>query len=99
MTRTIILLVYLFLPVLGFAQSTEWDAPLRASLNKMADTLSSTLKPWTVPDRIFLASEFGAVADGKTVNTLAIQKAIDACASAGGGVLVKGGPTSRAPSC
>lgn len=36
--------------------------------------------------------EFGAVGDGKTKNTAAIQRAIDACASSGGGeVRVAGG--------
>lgn len=33
-------------------------------------------------------SEFGAVADGETVNTEAIQKAIDACSEAGGGKVI-----------
>lgn len=32
--------------------------------------------------------EFGAVGDGKTLNTAAIQAAIDACAEAGGGLVV-----------
>lgn len=32
--------------------------------------------------------QFGAVADGKTVNTKAIQKAIDACADSGGGRVI-----------
>ncbi|MEM6643186.1 MAG: glycoside hydrolase family 28 protein [Bacteroidota bacterium] len=37
-------------------------------------------------------AEFGAINDGQTLNTLAVQKAIDACTSAGGGrVLVDGG--------
>jgi polygalacturonase len=36
----------------------------------------------------FLITDFGAVADAKTVNTKAIQAAIDRCASAGGGVVV-----------
>ena len=42
----------------------------------------------------FLKSEtfdiktFGAVADGKTINTLAIQKAIDKCKDAGGGTVL-----------
>jgi len=36
----------------------------------------------------FVISDFGAVADAKTVNTKAIQAAIDKCAAAGGGVVV-----------
>ena len=41
---------------------------------------------------VFNIKDFGAVADGKTLNTQAIQKAIDACFESGGGqVLVEGG--------
>src|ERR1022692_968333 len=36
----------------------------------------------------FVISDFGAVADAKTVNTEAIQAAIDRCAASGGGVVV-----------
>lgn len=32
----------------------------------------------------FVVTDYGAVADGKTVNTKAIQAAIDKCASSGG---------------
>lgn len=40
----------------------------------------------------FHIRDFGAIADGKTLNTAAIQSAIDACAEAGGGrVIVSGG--------
>ncbi len=35
----------------------------------------------------FVVSAFGAVADGTTLNTAAIQKAIDAAETAGGGVV------------
>ncbi len=37
--------------------------------------------------KVFAANDFGAVNDGKTINTSAIQKAIDACAENGGGVV------------
>ena len=37
--------------------------------------------------RIFSANAFGAVADGVTNSTAAIQKAIDACAEKGGGIV------------
>jgi polygalacturonase len=40
------------------------------------------------PPKRFVISDFGAVADSKTVNTKAIQAAIDKCAASGGGVVV-----------
>ncbi len=36
----------------------------------------------------FVISDYGALADGSTVNTKAIQSAIDKCAASGGGVVV-----------
>jgi polygalacturonase len=42
----------------------------------------------TVPAYIFDVTAFGAVGDGKTLNTAAIQAAINACAKAGGGTVV-----------
>jgi len=40
-----------------------------------------------VKTRVFKANDFGAVNDGKTMNTKAIQKAIDKCSGRGGGVV------------
>ncbi len=38
-------------------------------------------------NKVYLISDFGAVADGKTLNTAAIQKSIDEAAASGGGVV------------
>jgi polygalacturonase len=40
------------------------------------------------PARSFDVTRYGAVADGRTINTAAIQKTIDTCAAAGGGMVV-----------
>lgn len=37
--------------------------------------------------RTFLVTSYGAVGDGKTLNTAALQKALDVCAQAGGGTV------------
>ncbi len=81
------------LSLLGAApsQSSKWESSLRTDLNAMADRLTATLKPWSVPARTFKVEDHGAVADSETVNTTSIQKAIDACTKAGGGVVLLAG--------
>lgn len=46
------------------------------------------VKPKTASSKRASVAEFGAVGDGKTLNTVSIQKAIDQLASKGGGTLV-----------
>jgi hypothetical protein len=38
-------------------------------------------------EKVYSVNKYGAVNDGKTINTKSIQKAIDACAKKGGGVV------------
>jgi polygalacturonase len=42
----------------------------------------------SIPDRTFTITDYGAVADGVTLNTAAITKTITACEKAGGGTVV-----------
>ncbi len=41
-----------------------------------------------IPDRLFRATDYGAIPDGITLNTSFIQAAIDTCAAQGGGTVV-----------
>ena len=36
---------------------------------------------------IYTVKDFGAIADGKTLNTIAVQKAVDECSANGGGIV------------
>ncbi len=69
-------------------KAPAWEMPQRAALNQMAANLTANLKPWTVPSRTFAVENYGAIADGKTLNTRAIQSAIDACGASGGGIVL-----------
>jgi len=65
-----------------------WENELRNKLNLMADHLTATLTPWKVPDKVYRVEDFGAVADGATVNSEAINRAISVCSKEGGGVVL-----------
>ncbi len=69
-------------------ESVSWENPLREKLVKMAADLTANLKPWDVPNCRFEVEKHSAVADGVTLNTTAIQKTIDECSNAGGGVVL-----------
>jgi len=74
--------------VTGDSVAADWGMNLQLSLEKMAATLTQTLKPWPVPDRLFRVEDYGAIGDGVTVNTRSLQRTIDACSAAGGGVVL-----------
>ena len=48
---------------------------------------ANTIGAVQVGDNIYNVRDFGAIGDGKTLNTQTIQKAIDECAGAGGGTV------------
>ena len=76
--KTFITLCALSLPLfaaLGFnIESLEWVSEVGARTEPTGT-------------KVFNVSDFGAIADGTTLNTQAIQAAIDACEQAGGGIV------------
>ena len=74
------------LPSILTAAESPADAWQRAS------DIARNVRAPVFPDRTFDITTFGALPDGKTLNTAAIAKAIEACAKSGGGrVLVPAG--------
>ena len=81
MTQVILkaFLLFLIVQVLGVSQVEAAD-PVWAS--------KVGAKKIKIKSRIFNVKDFGAIADGKTLNTVAIQTAIDACFAKGGGKVI-----------
>src|SRR4030043_810774 len=69
-------------------QDISWEEDMKTKLEKIADSLTTHLNPWEVSRRIFKAEDYGTIADGSTMNTAAIQKAINACSKAAGGIVL-----------
>jgi polygalacturonase len=61
--------------------------PLALALNLAACGADSSSLSAPTPARIFDVRQFGAQGNGKTVDTAAIQKALDECGKAGGGTV------------
>ncbi len=65
--------------------------PSQEAWQRAADIVLNIRAP-VIPERMFDITKFGAVPDGRTLNTTAIAQAIDTCAREGGGrVLVPAG--------
>ena len=86
-----LLLIVLFLLAAALApaqQNPSFDEAVTRKMESLADSLTQHLKEWKVPEAVFKVEKFGAVADGKTINTKAIQLAIDECSRSGGGTVL-----------
>lgn len=75
--RPLLLCAFLFFVFTAIAQP-----PTPAWVSKVG------AKPFTFKPNLFKVNDYGAVNDGKKLNTKAIQNAIDACAEKGGGTVV-----------
>lgn len=78
----------LLFSISSYAQNFNWERNLKSKLAAMADSLTTNLTPWNVPESIYKVEDFGAIGDGITVNSLEIQEAIDICSKFGGGIVL-----------
>jgi hypothetical protein len=74
-----ILAIFFLSFVSVYGEEGEW--------RQMPEILSRIIPP-VFPDRDFIITNYGAIADGKTDCTAAIGRAIAACATSGGGRVV-----------
>ncbi|MBW3544012.1 MAG: glycoside hydrolase family 28 protein [Bacteroidetes bacterium] len=89
-TYLYILMMLLIMSACGRQASVEQTDTMAAAEDPWAavPTLLEQIQPPQFPDKDFLITEYGAVADGTTANTGAFKKAIEACHQAGGGRVV-----------
>jgi len=71
----------------GACSSGPGKEAAEVSWDTMAEILSEIVAP-EFPDAVFDVTEFGAVGDGETLSTKAINAAIIACSEAGGGMVL-----------
>jgi polygalacturonase len=83
MNRLTLIVLFLSLYVISGAQSVEPDQVF-PELKWVKDVGA---KSFPARKKIYNVNKFGAVNDGKTLNTAAIQKAIDECSRKGGGIV------------
>ncbi len=82
------IMAFVLLAVISFSAQAIQDEKKWAEIYEIIDNI----KEPSFPDVTFNINDFGAKADGTTLNTEAIQSAIDKCSKAGGGtVLVPAG--------
>ena len=81
------IVLYLFVFALSSCKENK-KTTAATSAFAAADTIIASIKNPEFPDKTFNIMDFGAVADGVTNNTEAINKAIDSCSNSGGGKVI-----------
>jgi polygalacturonase len=82
----------------SFARADDATTQPAAAAAAAPSLPEPTITAPTIPDKTFSIADYGAVADGTTINTDAITKAIAACSAAGGGtVLIPAGKYMTGP--
>lgn len=82
-----ILFMTIMVVLAGACSSGPGKETAEVSWDTMAEILSEIVAP-VFPDAVFDVTEFGAVGDGETLSTEAINSAIIACSEAGGGMVL-----------
>jgi polygalacturonase len=91
--KTTIFSILIFISIIGCGKNVDNENSKSTTVytddgwTKVEKILESISAP-SFPDRDFVITDYGAVADGKTFTTEAFRKAIDACNKAGGGRVV-----------
>jgi polygalacturonase len=73
---------------LSFAFISFHEKPVKNDLPKLEWLKEVGAKKMPSKKRLYEVTKYGALNDGKTLNTKAIQAAIDACAAKGGGIVI-----------
>lgn len=73
--------------VLGLIITTHSKSAGQSDLVNRLEGIIYNKSFTSIPSKIFRADDYGAIADGKTLNTKSIQTAIDAAHEAGGGIV------------